>query len=218
MPRFLTPTGTLQMGIGNGLGVGVPPEHHPSSWFAAVVGRKRWVFHPNEGEPPGVLRSSSDEGASGIGQGADAKFGINEKGVACELVKPLRRGGLTCDQDVGEVIWTPSYWWHETCGLDDYSVGLGGVTYTGVHRATPETCDKATKDVYYTPGQENKDAPHAEYGYGSRPYGVKDIAYCQEDWSRCPVVTGLQIISGSRTRGDFNTSEFPHLHVGDNRD
>ena len=29
----------------------------------------------------------------------------------------------------GEVIWVPNYWWHETCGLDEYSAGIGGITY-----------------------------------------------------------------------------------------
>ena len=36
---------------------------------------------------------------------------------------------MVCDQLEGEVIWLPSHWWHETCGFDEFSVGVGGIVY-----------------------------------------------------------------------------------------
>ena len=65
LPTWLGPMVTFQMGVGTGYGIGVPPENHPSSWFAVIKGRKRWVLRPpNAGssrngqkgtEPPGVM-------------------------------------------------------------------------------------------------------------------------------------------------------------------
>ena len=46
LPAYLNPMSTFQMGMGSGSGIGVPPENHPSSWFAAISGRKRWVLNP----------------------------------------------------------------------------------------------------------------------------------------------------------------------------
>ena len=48
VPQYFTPMSTFQMGVGSGYGIGVPPENHPSSWFAAMKGRKRWVMNPPE--------------------------------------------------------------------------------------------------------------------------------------------------------------------------
>ena len=31
-------------------------------------------------------------------------------------------------------MWIPDGWWHETCNLDDFSSGIGGVTYAGLGR------------------------------------------------------------------------------------
>ena len=28
-------------------------------------------------------------------------------------------------------MWVPSGWMHETCGVEDFSVGLGGITFEG---------------------------------------------------------------------------------------
>lgn len=190
VPRFLTPCGTLQMGIGAGRGVGVPPEHHPSSWFAAVVGRKRWILHPNAGEPPPLMRVEGGESPGGEqGQGAAPHL---QNGKVCELTGKLKKGGLICDQQEGEVIWTPGYWWHETCGLDAYSVGIGGVTYRGIEDAEPEVCDAEVKKSMKQNGDDTSDE-----GFRSEPYAVRDIRYCQEQWSRCPMMSGLRIHEGN---------------------
>lgn len=120
VPKYFTPMSTFQMGVGSGDGIGVPPENHPSSWFAAVKGRKRWVLMPPEAgtsrsggpgsEPPEVMSRMSDN--------------------LCEP-KNKPKTALHCDQQEGEVIWVPDFWWHETCGLDGFSIGIGGITYSG---------------------------------------------------------------------------------------
>ena len=32
-----------------------------------------------------------------------------------------------CQHDPGEIMFMPHNWWHETCGLDEYSVGIGAL-------------------------------------------------------------------------------------------
>lgn len=121
VPSFFKPQVTFQMGIGTGKGIGVPPESHPSSWFAMVVGTKRWALHPpdagtafngEEGTAPReeLLRRGSDNACSVVFKAPDS---------------------LHCDQRAGEILWLPMYWWHETCGVEDFSVGVGGLTYDG---------------------------------------------------------------------------------------
>lgn len=120
LPRYLGPMVTFQMGVGSGFGIGVPPENHPSSWFAMVKGRKRWVLRPPDAgtsrsgapgtEPPGVMQRWGEQLCAPENKPTDA---------------------LHCDQLEGDVIWVPDYWWHETCGLEDFSIGLGALTYDG---------------------------------------------------------------------------------------
>lgn len=108
IPTQFLPMSTFQIGVGRGRGVGVPPEDHPSSWFAMVAGRKRWVVHPpSRLEPPHLITRPSCEVDRG-------RFDPHT---------------LVCDQEEGDILWLPSYWWHETCGLQDYSIGMGGLTY-----------------------------------------------------------------------------------------
>ena len=86
-----------------------------------------------------------------------------------------------CDQQEGEVLWIPSHWWHEACSLDDYSVGIHGVIETTDNSVPqPEVCNGAS------------------YSVGD----ITDIAYCQEEGSRCPLVQKHQVRPESETRGD----------------
>lgn len=41
---------------------------------------------------------------------------------------------FTCDQMEGDTLWVPDFWWHETCGLDACSAGIGGITYAEADR------------------------------------------------------------------------------------
>ena len=51
LPAFLGPLFALNMGVGTGYGIGVPPENHPGSWWAIIKGRKRCAPHPEERRP-----------------------------------------------------------------------------------------------------------------------------------------------------------------------
>jgi hypothetical protein len=154
LPPFLQPMSTFQMGIGRGFGVGVPPENHPSSWFAMVVGTKRWLLHPDtEREPPEMMQR-------------------HPRSVLCEPRAGMKTPTtLDCIQKAGDVIWVPNYWWHETCGIEDFSAGIGGITYKGccddLERAVPV-------DVDCTTAREQGDS-----------YGISDIPFCQTEPGRC---------------------------------
>lgn len=152
IPPYLHPMSTFQMGIGSGVGVGVPPENHPSSWFASVVGRKRWLLHPDsEREPAEAMGRRPGPGL-------------------CEPRKGLTsRTTLDCIQQPGEVIWVPNYWWHETCSLDRFSAGIGGITYKGC-------CDDLDRN---TP--PSTDCKRQSDGH-SKMYSVHDIPYCKSEF------------------------------------
>jgi hypothetical protein len=149
VPDYLTPLRVLQMSISNGTGTGVRFEEHPSSWFAAVKGRKRWVFHPpNALEPDDLLLERP----------------------SCGL--PHRYATtVQCDQDEGTIMWVPAGWWHETCGLDSYFIGLGGTTYDGAD----EYQGKEAESECITA------APRSEYQ-------TKQVPYCQASEDACPAL------------------------------
>jgi hypothetical protein len=156
IPAYLLPMQTFQVGLGSGAGIGVPPEHHQASWFAQVRGRKRWLFYPPLQTPPlGALRRGQysaerpDAGKCQLGRVADT--------------------ALRCDVQLGDIIWTPGQWWHETCSLDGFSVGFGGLVEDEANQGRhPSTC-----------------APPL--------YQVKDVAFCLDaagaiNNTRCPSI------------------------------
>ncbi|KAL1520158.1 hypothetical protein AB1Y20_023628 [Prymnesium parvum] len=153
VPPYFTPMATFQMGVGSGRGIGVPPENHPASWFAAIHGRKRWVIMPPDA---GTSRSG--------GPGSEPPEVMSRQNLKlCEpAFKPV--GALHCDQQEGEVLWLPSFWWHETCGLDDFSIGLGGITYKGC-------CD----DIVFEECT----------GESGSSYKISDIAACNSSARKC---------------------------------
>jgi len=102
-------------------------------------GRGRWVLHPpNQRIPPMTMRG--------------------REGCA---PRHLSSSSLVCDQQEGEVVWLPNGWWHETCGLEGYSIGIGGITYHGAHSIGPE-------------GEETS-GPCDE----DDEYAIRDIPYCE---------------------------------------
>ena len=159
LPRYLGPMTTFQMGVGTGYGVGVPPENHPSSWFAMVKGRKRWVLNPPQ----------AGSGRNG-GEGSEPA-GVMFRHANGEMCVPVNKplGALHCDQQEGEVIWVPTYWWHETCGLEDFSIGLGALTYDGC-------CPESQLD--------RKEECTSERHKGDS-YGVHDIPVCVSGEREC---------------------------------
>ena len=83
------------------------PEASPSSWHAALRGRKRWLFHPPGEEAPPHL----------LGEGGRARGAFDET--------------LECLVEEGEVVWVPSGWWREGCTLDEQLVALSGTSFDG---------------------------------------------------------------------------------------
>lgn len=152
VPEWALPMSTLQIGYGTGKGVGVPPENHPSSWFAAVSGAKRWILYPPEVKPPKLM--------------------FKQCMPNCEIEEPA----MLCDQQDGEMIFVPNDWWHETCGLDDFSIGIGGITY-------PNCCGDQLKAMY-----KNRKLEPCE-GLGppgtQESYAIDDIDYCATSTGKC---------------------------------
>jgi len=155
LPAYLNPMSTFQMGMGSGPGIGVPPENHPSSWFAAISGRKRWVLNP----------PSAGTGRSG-GYGTEPPEVMGRSGKSLCVPKFKQKGSLMCDQREGDIFWVPDFWWHETCGLDPFSIGIGGITYSGC-------CEDQRRfgSTDCTTSQHEK----------GRSYAIKDIATCSAD-------------------------------------
>jgi len=125
LPDFLLPMRVLQIGLGGRQGSGVRPEEHPSAWWANLRGIKRWVFHPpSHSEVPELLNVRP----------------------SCAL--PTRSTTSTvCDQPVGSILWVPNGWWHETCNLDDFSAGIGGITYEGANELPSGKASAATLEL-----------------------------------------------------------------------
>ncbi len=118
LPQWALPARLLYMGLGAGAGGGVQAEEHPSAWFAAIKGRKRWLLHPPN------LNSPGDPRHAGV-----AQFSMRPR---C-AVREVFTSTLTCDQEEGDILWLPGGWWHETCNLDSFSAGVGGVTFENMH-------------------------------------------------------------------------------------
>jgi hypothetical protein len=164
VPEYLTPVVTFQMGMGYGYGVGVPPENHPASWFAMVSGRKRWVMMPPDAgssqngmpgtEPPGFLETRHT--------------GLGELELCRPVAKPL--DALHCDQEEGDIIWVPNFWWHETCGLERWSIGIGGLSYD---TCCPEEMLHREEDC--RPGRHQ---PGASYSIRDIPSCASGERYC----------------------------------------
>jgi len=148
VPPYFQPMSTFQMGIGSGVGVGVPPENHPSSWFAAVVGRKRWLLHPDDETCPQEMMARH----------------TRDPAQQCHPTGKTPTT-LDCVQQPGDVIWVPNYWWHETCGIDGFSAGIGGITYKGC-------CHDLDDSV-----PPNPDCKSGDDG----GYAIRDIPHCKDN-------------------------------------
>jgi len=161
VPRVLTPMSTWQAGIGISRGGGVPPENHPSSWFAMIIGEKRWVVHPPDPEnvPPRLLHRHRSETDS------------NRHNCAFD-VGSFRQDTLMFTQRSGDLLWLPMWWWHETCGVDAVSFGVGGITF-------PDCC--RADQVHDCMNDPNEVVGHS--------YRVVDIEYCREN--HCSNITGV---------------------------
>ncbi len=147
LPSYLKPYSTFQMGLGRGYGSGVPYESHTTAWFVVVAGTKRWVLTPpheqeRKARPAHPFKQTNEE-------------------LNCDVLKRTPRT-LQCDQKPGDVVLVPRYWWHATCGLDEWSIGIGGLEPL----SEAELRNEHACDDYL--------------------YQISDVEYCSENVSRCP--------------------------------
>ena len=100
----------LNFGLGQDRCSGVKPEAHEVSWFIEIKGRKRWVLTP------------PSQPVTGDSMRRRPPFGR-----CCEpRPERLAEGARVCDVPLGTMLYIPRGWWHETCGLDNYTMGIGG--------------------------------------------------------------------------------------------
>jgi hypothetical protein len=108
-------------------------HNHREAWLGLVQGRKWWFF---------LSADMYEDMADGIGL---RSIGRNDKGTCSYLqngppsVSPNPHGArwLKCLQKPGEVIWFPDSWWHATCSLDHWTVGIGSQIEDPTGRAGP---------------------------------------------------------------------------------
>ena len=111
---------------------------HGRSWFAQVKGRKRWVLHPPSAERPCNVM----------------------EGERCAMVGRRGPESLVCEAAWGDVMYIPEGWWHETCSLDPFSVGVGALledsdsTLPRGHNRTCPTSSYRTQELSFCQNHE----------------------------------------------------------------
>jgi len=99
----------------NGSGSGA--HFHEEAWVAQLAGRKAWLVAPqSEDDHP----SNSVEPCTLFANGGERFW---------------PPGARRCTVEAGEVMYVPGGWYHATCNLDDFTLGVGG---KGSSRAWPE--------------------------------------------------------------------------------
>ncbi len=76
---------------------------HGESWLGQVEGRRAWWFLPPSADKPARIN-------------------------ACNYLNGTAKppaGALTCIQEPGDIVWFPKDWYHATCALDDWTIGIG---------------------------------------------------------------------------------------------
>ena len=79
---------------------------HKEAWLGQVSGSRMWFLLP-----PNTPTKTLDY-----------------KPPACEYLykrEKLPDGAMMCIQNAGEVMYLPADWWHATCGLEEWNVGVG---------------------------------------------------------------------------------------------
>lgn len=156
IPDVFKPMQTFQIGIGFGKGVGVPPENHPASWFAMIQGEKSWIVHP----PSDIIPQSY----------------LQHDQCTFEQINSKLKSGTYCLQKKGDIFWLPDFWWHETCGLSDFSVGIGGVV-NNYENAYEKDSDADLREI--------SPPMCIETEYEKKLYSIYDIPFCNEKLTNC---------------------------------
>jgi len=86
-------------------GTGSGGHSHEEAWVAQISGRKVWILAPHQVNVPSMAV------------------------LPCNLLEARHswpQGTLSCEVRPGEVIYVPDDWYHATCNLDDFTLGIGG--------------------------------------------------------------------------------------------
>ena len=104
---------------------------HGESWLGQVSGRRVWWFLPPDTTPK------------------------PERVDACGYLTGKHKpppNAMTCTQNPGQIIWFPKDWFHATCALDDWTVGIGAQQGRTIRQNFPKLAskefDKLQKDSY----------------------------------------------------------------------
>lgn len=81
---------------------------HNEAWLGQVSGSRLWFLLP----PTTIIRAED----------------VTYRQPACEYLynrEALPPNAMACVQNPGEVMYLPKNWWHATCGLEEWNVGVG---------------------------------------------------------------------------------------------
>lgn len=105
--------GITVLSLGGGL-KGVEPANHGFAWIGLVAGAKLWYVSPPTSERFGAPSCADRASIEVLG------------------------GEVThCLQRPGEVMVVPTAWWHATCNLGEFTLGVGGQDYCDLEDCTP---------------------------------------------------------------------------------
>ena len=90
---------------------------HGESWLGQVSGRRVWWFLPPDTTPKPER--------------------VDACGYHTGKYKPPPNA-MTCIQNPGEIIWFPKDWFHATCALDEWTVGIGAQQGRNIRQNFPK--------------------------------------------------------------------------------
>lgn len=134
VPAELNRTSCQIYSIGGGR-TGALMSHHGFSWMGVVAGAKRWYVAPPEVPQPREPDCMPREVADLYDRADDPAPAAGGRGG----------GVFHCLQRPGEVFVLPESWWHATCNVGRFTLGLGGQDprmVNGVPRVDPALADK----------------------------------------------------------------------------
>ena len=129
---------------------------HGVAWLGLVAGRKLWHV-----APPHVAKPSDRTCAEG--SKIDWELARKERIEHCVL-KP------------GEVIFVPDDWWHATCNLEPYTVGVGAQLWVPHFRPHSLHEDAAVKEYWLTRDPYGQQALVKTVPLPPLPTGAKDYS------------------------------------------
>ena len=97
-------------------------HHHQEAWLGLAQGRKWWwLLNPDNDAVVGAAHISKDF----TWGGQSACSYLRNGPPAIPNPELPRNRWFRCLQRPGEVVWFSDGWWHATCSLDSWTVGIG---------------------------------------------------------------------------------------------